>query len=399
MNYSRLARLEWIQLLLFTFASPFVEPFLFLTSPYPVLFFAELIRNSIPAIVLYITIYVCGAFIVAQALSVWRTMRLGIKADPLPSQSFDDLKSVLVTHSSLFSRMSPGSILLNARDLRMGAHVRGVIVPKIVISGGLFVGLMQNNRKAISIFSHEIAHIRHSDLLIPGFIGASVLEVVGTSIKAFISFSTEFNLLKALLLSFAVLFYKFFVSTGLLWILSRNREFYADAFAVEITKDSDSYKSLLNSVVGREQHRWSFFHPSLSKRALELASGFKVIRRAVLWRLYFVCATLVSYVQWHFSDLDNNYVLIYFSTLVMGIIVLLSEMLRNSILKSKDSTELGRNKPRTLSKGNKLLIRWTFLLVGYTTAVIVGEGIFSSHNMAMILGGLVFVLGNLVRYR
>lgn len=57
-------------------------------------------------------------------------------------------------------------------DLSVGAHVSGLIIPKIAISGGLFLGLLTNNWASKAIVAHEIGHVRNGDRWLFGVIAA-----------------------------------------------------------------------------------------------------------------------------------------------------------------------------------------------------------------------------------
>jgi Zn-dependent protease with chaperone function len=183
-------------------------------------------------------------------LSVIVDYARGLKGPPLKTISEPILKrvrEVLDADGLARSSLSPERFEFNGTDLAMGAHVKGVIRPHLVISGGLLVGLIRRDARANAIVCHEIAHIEHYDRLLPGIIGLTAIEIVGAPIIAVVR-QTKVNHLQnsELLTLLAIVFaYKLLVSGGILSILSRRRELYADARALALTKDHETYIEIL----------------------------------------------------------------------------------------------------------------------------------------------------------
>jgi Zn-dependent protease with chaperone function len=392
LNYSRMARLEWYQVIFLTFATPFVQPFMFLFSGDPSSFVVSLITHSIPIFIVTSLLYLVCGFFVASALSGYRVIRSGVKAQPIPSNIRMSIWKSLMAHKQVNSGVTTDQLRMNPADLLMGAHVRGVLSPKIVLSGGLIIGLMRGDPKSLAVLAHEMGHIRHLDLLIPGFIGIALTDIFGLPLQFIVTMDLDFTGFEVAGMATAILLYKLSIMGMFLSLFSRRREFYADAMALQVTRDPEAYISLLSSLSGREKDRRSFFHPSLEKRISEVKNGFKSIRYAMSWRIYLLVATGTSGAI-HMYNISQNedapFMLINAYTFFAGCFLLVLEMFRSAALRMPLHPVGGQHRSRsTLSY---VLFRYAFLLLGFVGATVIGA-VIESPEAIPFMGGGVYVI-------
>jgi hypothetical protein len=169
-------------------------------------------------------------------------------------------------------------------DFAVGAHVRGVFRPYIVMSMGMVVAISNRDRRAFLVLSHEYAHIKHWDLFLSGFMGLVVFQVFG-ELLGFVKNLTFLNDLDFLFKLAA-----FAVTKGFIWgttiaFVSRYREFYADAKAISVFGTKNEYLNLFQKGQGTDFNT-SFFHPSLDKRLSQLSDGFDIIKNVRFWKIY-----------------------------------------------------------------------------------------------------------------
>ncbi|MGX9966050.1 M48 family metalloprotease [Roseomonas sp. F4] len=392
LNYSRMARLEWYQVIIFSFATPFAEPIFFLFTDYPALFFVSLIRHSIPFLVsMGLFYFICG-FLVAASLSWYRVIRSGVKAKPIPGKLCISIWQSLRDHKQLDSGVTIDHLRMNPSDLLMGAHVRGVLKPKIVLSGGLIIGLMRGDRKAFAVLAHEMGHIRHLDLLIPGYIGVALTDIVGLPARLILMMEPDYTGLEIAGMATVLFLYKILILGVLLSLLSRRREFYADAMAIQVTRDPEAYISLLSSLSGREKTRWSFFHPSLEKRIAEVNNGFRSIRYALSWRLYLLVATATSGAlhldQLSYGDPDS-FEATHIYTFIAGCLLLVLDLFRFAVLRTPLQPDLEQQRRR--SAFHYALFRYGFLLLGFVGATVIGA-VIEVPGAIPVMGAVVYAI-------
>ncbi|MCA1375833.1 MULTISPECIES: M48 family metalloprotease [unclassified Bradyrhizobium] len=401
-DYSRLARLEWFQTICFNFPVQIILPFVVLFQR-PGLFIPVLISMGAQLAAL-LALYFALATVVSLMVNLFRARLSGVKADTIPRLQLWKLSAALASNHAIRQLLSVSSFRVNKTDLIMGAHVRGIFHPSIALSAGLLIGLIRKDQKAYSILAHELAHIKHFDLFLPGFVGLAIFEILGTAFQlSLLSLSHPNDVTPPSVL--LVVLYKVLILGGLVSLISRNREFYADATALSVTRNVDEYVGLLAKASEHERSRLSYFHPSLRRRIAEVQNNFQVLRRAVGWRVYIGLASLVAFIQWKAlqdSETDSRY---FFCGFLMGLFILFTEMFRGMLLPRAslgsvplvNSAEEGpvfsekftwnEQKP---NKALNTIFRYAFLIGGFILATILGANFPNPHVVIPILGALVY---------
>lgn len=430
-NYLVLARLDWFRFLIYTFPVQLVEPFIFLFSPYPALSVSALFIGVVQYFGIMLLYILCSILV-----DFFRGID-GIPVAPVPSQIADKLTESLRVQGLLHPALKVSRIRCNVSDITMGAHIRGVIWPSVVISGGLMVGLLRKDKRAAGILCHEIAHIEHYDRLLPGVIGLTLIEIFG-SLSKFLTGDAIVDLGPGVFWAsfFAIIAYKAIVLGGALSCISRYREFYADARAMYLSKDPEAYVSVLESaLISGKSSGFSIFHPRLSSRIKQARNGFPVLRRIVFWRLYLAISSCVSFAQWKLTD-DTDVAMYAFSGFCVTIFLLVTEPLRSLFIgvprhitqhtsaglvqlavfgstvehqsqshASDNESVSGRPKPNDFempvaepldaAKGfGKSVFRYIFLLSGFAFVIFVGNE-YGGQNSEMIVsvgGGVVYAI-------
>lgn len=191
-------------------------------------------------------------------------------------------------------------------DLSMGAHVHGVLRPHVVISGGMLVGILRQDGRALAILAHEVAHLQHFDQLLPGMIGLAGFEIIGR-IYGLVSQDAGEGLTGGALAAFLSMA---IAMMGMMVIvvsrISVYREFYADAKGVALTGNFLAYAEVLRQISGRESKSSGFFHPSPDTRLAQLQEGYPLLRKAKFWKLYWIAVFLTSWFQWWMARLLDS---------------------------------------------------------------------------------------------
>lgn len=150
------------------------------------------------------------------------------------------------------------------RDVSLGAHVRGILRQRIVVSGGMVPALLNGDERALAILFHEYGHIRNWDKFLPGIVVYSLINCM----LLIVLFRTT-GLLIALLI---------YATTS---HVCRRREHFADAYAVA-SLGSEAPLVAIFSVASSLGAR-TFFHPSLLERASEIDKHFSITRPSAFW--------------------------------------------------------------------------------------------------------------------
>jgi hypothetical protein len=391
-NFSWLARADWVLLL-------------FINFPIPLL---NLVRSGL-------TYDAIQQFVFEFGLSIFLVIVLAVVTDhcrgyfaPVSRRLDENMFNSL--QASLNEQMlhPPGLTLRRLEfvpnDFSIGAHVRGVLRPRVVISAGMLVGLVSKNPYANAILSHEIGHIRHFDRFLPGLIGLVVLEIFGHFFKASSEATYDISLdghSADMVFPLVVVLYKILVLGGLLAIFSRYREFYADAQALLLTNFPGKYVEMLQSAAfGKDTHA-SLFHPSVRRRAQEALCGYRVLRKMRAWRCYLFIAALASLFQ--YLALDEGFVVQYaLGTFIMFSGALVFEIFRRMLIRpglatrSLKSTTFSR--AETWANTSERRTSWNafpviFLLLGFLCALYVADAIApGSQTVKGLAGGLVYAI-------
>ena len=392
LHFSRLARLDWLLLFLLNFPVPLYE---LCRSQWDMGAFLQFFLATAGFVLLIICL--------AVFIDAFRGY-LAPQSSRLDANTLASLR-VAINEQNIDSK----SLKLNRlevvpSDLTMGAHVRGVLWPRIVISGGMLMGLLMKDPRADAILSHERSHINHLDRYLPGLIGLAIFEVVGTFLKFSMENANDPSFARSELLqsALALVAYKVFVLGGFVSAFSHYREYYADAAALASTNVPASYLALLESCASAEKSHASLFHPSFRARLKQARNGSTVLRRMLFWRGYLVVAGIVSLTQYLF--LDGGFIEKYAlaSSLAFGA-VLMGEIMRVPLLKVGEPLNVRRQvskaphpekcRPQETRQGGWSLIPIIVLLFGFIFVLIVGD-IFAPGDTTVraIGGGIVYVI-------
>lgn len=383
-----LARVDWLLLIAFTFPVQIVQPFLLLFSPRPLLFIGGIIESAIQIVPL--VIFVCVMAALADALL--GAFRPATK--DVPQVLSDRVTASLVKQFGEPVREIACSMRAIPGDLSLGAHVRGFFRPRLVVSGGMLMGLARGDRNAQAILAHELAHVQHHDRMLIAFVGMIVFEVVGRFIKFNVNEVSNVDpdsLGVGSLIGLTL--YQLTVFSVLLSCVSRYREYYADARAIQLTHDVDAYRSLLSSGARHKGLLGNFFHPSISDRLDAIDQQYRVLRTVHFWKVYWLAAGSVGFLQWRFAE--DSFVSYHgLCGAVMAAGLLVFEVLRPLLIGTGESS-------RPFSRGAWPSIGWTsrgfrygFMLLGFTVVVVFADMVSPrdpSHIMA-VGGAVVYVI-------
>jgi hypothetical protein len=186
-------------------------------------------------------------------------------------------------------------LLVVPHDLSLGAHVRGTVWQRIVISGGMIPAIISNDERALTILCHEFGHIKNWDKFLPGIVLYSfVNSVVYIRIFAIIGIGI------GLLLLITVVY------------VCHRREFGADAFSVGLLDTKQPLERTLLAVMApytpsdfrkAPKHPLeplpfyfdkSFFHPSIMQRYEAIRRRFPVTKISYFWCVIWVIFIFVS---------------------------------------------------------------------------------------------------------
>jgi Zn-dependent protease with chaperone function len=356
-NFLGLARLEWWQVVAFNFSTPLVSLCFRIKDDDTPYLLASLTAFTVEAAGT-VFVYIGLGLMIALVVNQYRQKDTGSSAaQPLPDSIRTKLRQILEELNQTRWGINLERLRYNPTDLLMGAHVRGAVRPSIVVSGGMLVGLLQKDRRAMAILNHEAAHIEHFDALLPGLIGIGFIQIFGIPVKFVIDqASVDFS---NIAIATAIMLYQLVVVGGFVWLLSIKREFYADASAAQYIADHDAYQNILRNALGHERERWSFFHPSLQWRLKEAKSNYRILKYAILWRFYFVLATAMSLLGiWGASEPSATWhPVVFLAQLCSGAVILLSEIFRGRILKLPQQPTLWVRGPMLAKTGEPVLTK------------------------------------------
>lgn len=375
-NYTLLARSEWLLLLSANFPVTLLTPLLLLASPYPMLFFVAMAYSFLQFLGIGVMLIV-----LAVVIDFLRGIA-SVNSQPIPQavvqKLSDSLKGKIPEKLELLLK---GSEIFTA-DLSMGAQVRGVIKPKLVLSGGIVVALARKEPKAIGILLHEYAHIQNLDSLLPAIIGLSIVELLGSL------FSISHPGISMVTI-FIVLAYKFVVFSMTIFYVSRTREYYADAYAVQQIEEKWAYREMLaGALEGKPGGRWSFFHPPLSRRIEACDNGHKVLFAGLFWKVYWLLAIFTS---WPLVTLEyqvDEARMYYSGVIVVAVFGLAFELLRKRLLGLRSNSMIYVFL-RWIMPG-KRFFRAAFLIIGFITVSVLSQQ-YGEENAELLraLGGAV----------
>lgn len=161
-------------------------------------------------------------------------------------------------HAAGSPKFSSSRVKVAAGDLSMGAHIRGIMSPRLVISGGLLVAFLRQDKRADAIIAHELSHISHLDRFFHAFLLIWSVNFVYTA----------FALAERMLSGerFEHIFLNLFIQFVACSLISERREVAADIAAATVV-GKDVYLSVLTPSNGaHNKSGGSYFHPPLAHR-------------------------------------------------------------------------------------------------------------------------------------
>lgn len=219
------------------------------------------------------------AIVFDSALNLFRS-----RVRPIPQIAVQDLNDFLAQLAGTgLPRISPARVHYIPNDLTLGAHVRGVLFPRVVVSGGTLVSLMKRDHVAKAMFAHELAHIAHWDRL---YVGLLAVAISNAAMPLFMLaapslfyrywdpyyldrvFSHEAMMQHLFGIAFHCCIFSYF---------SKRREYAADYVAVRAVGEA-AYMALLGKAT--RSHSGGFFHPTIDERIEAVRSGRKVEKPA-----------------------------------------------------------------------------------------------------------------------
>jgi len=370
-GYALLARVDWLMLLAIAFPMQFYAPISLLFSDHSNLFWMQLITSTAEAIFL-------GGFLIIVGVVVDKIrVTLSPPTILMEGGTCKAIETTLANRGINVAQYFIRRMHVIKGDLTLGAHVRGILKPYIVISGGMLVGLRRGDQRAISILCHELAHISHHDRLLPMYMGLAVIEGIGTTYKVVIGIlAAELGSTSVWLTVTLLAVYKIVILSLQVSMISKYREFYADARASKICSQNNAYLELLSHSEGRELHRFSFFHPSLAKRITELEGGFPIVKKAWFWRVFLTLHVIVSWTIWVEMNVLSDELpfeayyaqaSIFVALACLGITFFRGLLLRAGAKKSDEFSS-----PKRISIPVSVW-RYIFLLIGFTFVVVTSE--------------------------
>lgn len=249
-----------------------------------------------------VALFVTGLAIIVDRFRTYRSA----KPETLGAELLAKLLKAVELAGALIDERTLQGIRVVKNDLTMGAHVHGVLRPHVVISGGMLVGLLRKDTRAVAILAHETAHIQHFDQLLPGIIGLAAFEIASRAFKLFTENPGDGLNSGA---SAGFLFVVLAMMAMMVFVVSRMsiyREFYADAKGVALTGNVAAYTEVLRQISGRESKSGGFFHPSPTKRMEQLQKGYPLLRKATFWKLYWTAVFVTSWFQWWTAKLLDS---------------------------------------------------------------------------------------------
>lgn len=186
---------------------------------------------------------------------------------------------------------------------------------------------------------------------------------------------------------FTTLVYKLVVFAMTVCLVSRGREYYADACAIQQLEEKGTYREMLaEAFEGKSELKWSFFHPSLSRRIKECDSGHEVLFAGLFWKVYWLLLILTSWLSVRLEQFADEGEMYYSGVIVVAGLGLVFELFRKKLLGLRsDSVFLAFL--HWVTPG-KRFFRLAFLIVGFTTVSILSYR-YGGENAAVLqaIGG------------
>jgi Zn-dependent protease with chaperone function len=300
--------------------------------------------------VLVVGVYVGALFVLGMAFDTLREAYLFPRGYKIPDKYYPEIRAALRNYWSDKTKDFPITRLrVLFSDLSVGAHVSGLVFPKIAISGGLFFGLLTNDWRSKAILAHEIGHIRNGDrwlfgvmVAVFGLSGLQAFDLLFMSAREapshLINISEGDKLPNSV--RWAAIATHLIILVGILhW-----REYAADAVAVLITKSKYKYVDLLRSLeephVGNSKeplsHSGSFFHPSIESRQKNLRTASMGLGPSTilerLWKAFVIVPPSLFFLALVFSGINDAAAFVIFLPLVLiGFIGLFVERIKRHV--------------------------------------------------------------------
>lgn len=166
-------------------------------------------------------------------------------------------------------------------DFGVSAHIQGIFKNTIVVSEGLLVLLLQRNRAALCILSHEFAHVLAKDRFSMAVVSIVLLSLFMSIISAPLLLSGV--LIRLIILGATCIVVVYFI---------RRREVTADFIASLIYGDTEEYQAHLRTFVDKGH---VIFHPSKNARLSALEAPSTATKPSALIYVYVSVILLVLF--------------------------------------------------------------------------------------------------------
>lgn len=381
-QFTLLARTEWVLFVAANFPVTLLMPLLLLFSPRPLLIFVGLFYSVIQTVCIFLTSVVFAMFFDgARKL-------FSVKGKPIQQGAVDALKQVLSDDAppALLSILSNSYVVM--KDLSIGAQVRGVIQPRIVLSGGMLVGLLRRDPSAICVLLHEYAHIQHFDRILPGVIAFAVFDLMARPITLFMTQDTR--LWPAIFLAL----YQLVVFGVTISFVSKYREYYADAKVIQLSRNRESYLAMLQGATEGAKRALNFFHPSPQQRIAEAELGHRVLVWSIFWKVYWALNITVSWIQIKFSGDSDDIIIYAYCMVIISVICLVFEACRKPLLFASAGFISSAGSFLTMIRPGHRFARLSFLLGGFLLVSYVATNFGGSNEgiMMAVGGGIVYAI-------
>lgn len=382
-QFTLMARIDWLLFLNAMFPYQVSIPFLLLFSPYSSLALPEVFFSILRFVLIFLFLITIGfIFDTIRGLFI-------AKGKLIDEGTFNALSKALSDYIPTSDILLLKNLHTVKSDLSLGAQVRGIIRPRIVISGGLLVGLLRKEPLALSVLIHEIAHIRHFDRFLPALIALSMFEFIGRQAILILDYLTIDAEKPPIGLLILIPIYQIIVFSITISFISKYREFYADAKSIQSFKNITPYLALLDSATEKSRKfAFHFFHPTPKRRTLEAKNGHPVLTRSIFWKVYWPLNALISWGQWEYAD--EEYVSFYGqNAMIVSIACFIFEIFRKPLLFASNDFISSCTSIFNWLRPGKRFARYAFMLTGFIFVIFLDNTFGDKNKTWMWLGGAI----------
>ena len=149
-------------------------------------------------------------------------------------------------------------------DLSVRGYVRGVVASRVVVSGGMLVGMIRKLSTAEGVMCHEIGHVANGDKFFFAIIALWFVNSFGFFLIPFMDHDPYAKPGSGILPLISI-----FVTFWVLSQLSKRREIMADVYAAALCGRT-AYLGCFRNLTTNATSSGGVFHPSIYQRQLRL---------------------------------------------------------------------------------------------------------------------------------